>query len=677
MLCDADWTIPNDCRSFALVASKHLSPEDTELLPVFDGIFPIAGSQDAAISSMSKEMRKLSIQRLIVKLLTSADPETGSANGQPSGNGVDTPDRQSSLAKRTTMHLHHSNTMHHKGPAASGVTKGAMMRQSSFKKDAGAASDLQRGGVQKRLTIFGGGTAIVADQRPLLLLLDDMPLDGNEESVDIIQNLFKVKENILVIISSMEGEASFLTTFHARRFPLAPLTADDTQRLVTGNLRDGHFGQEWYEGSRFCRSFTNILHEIGQGVPALMERMCVLIKDRKMEITTNVDEMREKLSVADTLSKALCLGLIPLNPACLRIAQCASVLGRRFNVIDLRAIAAGISWTSTHDMNGDIASLIESEIFVTCQAADTAGVRDRGESTPDDAKPIASPRPPPQFLARKAAQGSFHEKQPGGKGLFESELRFKHPFVMAAVYDMINPLIKKQLHKRAALFILNAAATSNRHAIIAQHFSAAGEVELGVKHYELAGDAAMSICDFQESRICFTTLFEVSTGLEISDERSAYWAMQLGITEHDSGHFDEAIKNYSMALGLLQVNVPRHSGRLKWILVHLWRNFNYYADLLAAAKEKLAQANADEEDADKAYVQIPSANFIAATALTRMAQVSPFPVPALVLCCAESHFLAQSSRCFRRRYSHGMVKAGFRSCAIMSRYVEQGISALN
>ena len=216
----------------------------------------------------------------------------------------------------------------------------------------------------------GGGSSMgprVKDLSPLLLLLDDVSSSSFQGVMGIVQGLRQERHKFLVIMTATSVTASFeaaLRSCDAHELRLSPLEPSGTQQLVT-DLLSGYVESSWIQDGLCTSNFTDILHRIAQGVPALVTRLCTFIRSNRIELSLSPSKMTESLSDADTLMKALCQQMIPLKESTLLMAQCAAVLGGRIRVGDLRGMLD--TYESSRDcFELDLTQLIDENILQPC-----------------------------------------------------------------------------------------------------------------------------------------------------------------------------------------------------------------------------------------------------------------------------------------------------------------------
>jgi tetratricopeptide (TPR) repeat protein len=480
-------------------------------------------------------------------------------------------------------------------------------------------------------------TSVLSLAEPMLILIDDMPTAGADETIDILNGLIKSKSGLLVVISSLPAQSGsksnishLIDACGGLRMKLAGFVPAETHQFVLAAMAQGSAtaspdNDRSSLTTAITREQTNVLHELSRGIPVLLDRLCSIVIEKHISLLDEPARIKQMLSSSDTLSKALCHGLVPLESSSLKVAQCAAVCGKVFSVDALRAI--GEEFIDQYGLEDDLAQLIASNI-VTYTLSVSSSIRratsvsasnlqspsgqENGQdrsfpSSPRGSSPrlpsgqqsegpsqLSTPRSRP--VTRKGSLGRLdllvvpsivreessgladclgspqgasilhaaHQKLGSGGGSVET-LMFRHTFVRQALLEMLSEDTRRMLHRRAANYYL-----SSDNSIAAYHFRMAGEVSSAIQFFELAAERFMQLCQYASARQCYHNLIKLDSNTRTAEPaRKAWWYFQLAVAYQQSGFRIEARAQYLNSVRVFRHGIKLHPNALQllWALL--------------------------------------------------------------------------------------------------------------
>lgn len=141
-------------------------------------------------------------------------------------------------------------------------------------------------------------------------------------------------------------------------------------------------------------------------------------------------------------------------------------------------------------------------------------------------------------------------------GLFEAasgaDYRFSHPTVQETAYSSMLRRGRAQLHGRAAAAIEELAedGSTEHHAVLARHHSAAGHLADAVKYHRLAAIAAQRVFALQEALNQFDSALAAASMLDVESARVQLPELHLlrGRARGRHGDFDGGAEDFRQAL---------------------------------------------------------------------------------------------------------------------------------
>jgi hypothetical protein len=165
----------------------------------------------------------------------------------------------------------------------------------------------------------------------------------------------------------------------------------------------------------------------------------------------------------------------------------------------------------------------------------------------------------------------------------------------------VPPEAARQLHAQlAATLETRVANDPARHAQIAHHFTAAGDLAKALEHHEKAGDYAFDRAAFREAARHYHAVIGAAHALPdlAVHEQLARWLRRLASAEYGSGHITAAERAMEEALGRFGLGVP--NSPIAWsraLVAEILRNI-----LGRPAGKNLDRVNAEEAIAATSFL---------------------------------------------------------------------------
>ncbi|MBI3910826.1 MAG: AAA family ATPase, partial [Armatimonadetes bacterium] len=170
---------------------------------------------------------------------------------------------------------------------------------------------------------------------------------------------------------------------------------------------------------------------------------------------------------------------------------------------------------------------------------------------------------------------------------------FSHDLLRQVVYSQLSPVRRRVLHRHVAE-ALEAEHASNLEAIsgqLAAHYEHAGDGERAATYYEKAADAAQRVYANAEATGHLRRALKLLAPLTEPDQgaRSAALAERLGDLLHLSGQYAEAREAYQHGLELVASERRQERANLRRKIGNVWRDQYCYDEAFGAYAAALAE----------------------------------------------------------------------------------------
>lgn len=285
----------------------------------------------------------------------------------------------------------------------------------------------------------------IAQRKPWLIAVDDVQW-SDPESLELMQYLVPklIALRGVLLLANRAGDASdeatsFLGSLERAPgvtwVPVGPLPDDASRALIAASL---------HPGQRLSQRTVSNICERADGNALFIG------------VLTREALMPESPQGSATIERAVITKLQRLAAAELRVVECAAVLGRRFTLSDLEAIARRPA----------------EEVVAALRSARDAGIIDEGD---------------------------------GGDGSF----LFRHELIRAAVYASLLAEERRALHRRCAELIRDRPGADA--ALLARHWLRSGELQAAAHFAERAGDEAVLLNAHASARDRYLEAIETGT----------------------------------------------------------------------------------------------------------------------------------------------------------------------
>lgn len=146
-----------------------------------------------------------------------------------------------------------------------------------------------------------------------------------------------------------------------------------------------------------------------------------------------------------------------------------------------------------------------------------------------------------------------------------SRLRFVHHKIREVAYASLEPSRRRALHRAAAEWseAQDATEETRRFGWLAEQWTAADEPRRGQHYFERAGDHALRVGAYRQAAWMFERALSLETSATVREgpapaERRAHWNLGLGRARFGTGDLDGLEEHAMEALDLLGWKRPRH-----------------------------------------------------------------------------------------------------------------------
>jgi tetratricopeptide (TPR) repeat protein len=460
--------------------------------------------------------------------------------------------------------------------------------------------------------------------------------------LEILKEMFRELSHVVAVFS-VGPTAVVFTEFRifcaensVQTLHLKPFQPLETQQYASAHLPQSCVGDSHIDHELIDRSITDILHKISQGTPILLVRLCAVISQRHILLSPDEAEMQLLLCAPDMLPRFLCLGDIPLSAAARMLLHCACVFGRRFRPVAVHAVLAS-PMLDLATLYTEINKFVSRSVFAPCSALaakrlDGSAAKRADGSNGSKTRIIIAGTPP---------AGATPIETEADLDNVVDEYMFVHSFVRDAIYSMIPPIVRRQLHLVVAHHLVREAHESaDGHEpelrAIASHFRNGEDFPDAVKYFERAGDAAVAAGVYDEAVQCYMALNELCQAEEAANSaiafdrlwcwRLASWNLKLGIAYQGLGEWDQACDAFAMAIDTCGYSFyPRWMPTTPILLaLRLFRLRNVDRSIMKEQSEaagKTVPARKLALMAGKTFSDICNFGAIAAEAMTRLAEI--------------------------------------------------------
>jgi DNA-binding SARP family transcriptional activator len=377
----------------------------------------------------------------------------------------------------------------------------------------------------------------LAAERPLILILDDLQW-ADAATMQLL--------NFLTLQSTASGPADSPTVGSRQAAPLyIPLyRADEVHeshplRSLVASLSRGGTGEELrlqrlseaqvhqllvnMAGHEVRPVFSAEIYRQTEGNPFFIgEAIRTLILEGKIkrngdrwQATVDIEELGIPASVRLLIERRL----VHLSLACRASMALAAVLGRQFS----SALLSEASKLTEDLLAAQIDEAIQAQVLTPLGGSLTAGPLDSG---------------------REDAENALKRQE-------DSDLAFTHDKIREVLYQSLNPLRRRALHRQAALAIeaRYADVLHLYYSTLAYHYQMAEDGPQAVSYLLKATEVATSVYAFLNAASYLKTVLDLLTGEEERPRRAELLQRLSGILLY-TGRLDEAI-NAGQAAALL------------------------------------------------------------------------------------------------------------------------------
>ncbi len=377
----------------------------------------------------------------------------------------------------------------------------------------------------------------LAAERPLILILDDLQW-ADAATMQLL--------NFLTLQSTASGPADSSTVGSRQAAPLyIPLyRADEVHeghplRSLVASLSRSGMGEELrlqrlseaqvhqllvnMAGHEVRPVFSGEIYRQTEGNPFFIgEAIRTLILEGKIkrngdrwQATVSIEELGIPASVRLLIERRL----VHLSPECRASMALAAVLGRQFS----SALLSQASKLTEDLLAAHIDEAIQAQVLTPLGGSLTARPPDSG---------------------REDAENALKRQE-------DSDLAFTHDKIREVLYQSLNPLRRRALHRQAALAIeaRYADALQPYYSTLAYHYQMAEDAPQAVSYLLKATEVATSVYAFLNAASYLKTVLDLLTGEEERPRRAELLQRLSGILLY-TGRLDEAI-NAGQAAALL------------------------------------------------------------------------------------------------------------------------------
>jgi class 3 adenylate cyclase/tetratricopeptide (TPR) repeat protein len=215
-------------------------------------------------------------------------------------------------------------------------------------------------------------------------------------------------------------------------------------------------------------------------------------------------------------------------------------------------VRAGESWRFQHEVPFEVPETVERLILARIdrlpleaqRLVEAAAVLGRRFSVPllrEVAEGVPDPRPSlRELMKHDLVRESRHWPEP--------EYRFKHSLIQEAAYRAVLKRRRPELHGRAARAL--ERLLPDRHALLAQHWQAAGAPERAMEQHALAAEAALGVYALEDALEQISAALDLGSelGLGAEDQRIRSALRRRGVLKSQSGNRSDGMLDMDCAL---------------------------------------------------------------------------------------------------------------------------------
>ena len=349
--------------------------------------------------------------------------------------------------------------------------------------------------------IFEGIAGVLrrlADERPLVVSIDDLHW-ADPSSMQLAERLLPLVTDaaiLFVLAGRPEGEGPFeclRTTAQAQ----VPACTTEIALAALGSEADGKLIAGMVGGGALPRAVERRIRAQAEGNPLYLEQLVrSLIDARALVRETGGWRFDHDVTVEipDTLEKLVLSRIDRLDAPTHDVLAAASVLGRRFELPVLEALAG-----RNESLEAALEDLLGLELIVAVG-------------------PAAQP-----------------------------EYRFKHPLIRDAVYNSLLKQRRQELHRVAAETLASALPeeSAGRDGVLAHHRSAAGDHSEALDHHSRAAQAAMRVYATDEAAEHLSGALAAgeALGMGLEDEHIRRLALERAAMFAEIGRAAESVRD--------------------------------------------------------------------------------------------------------------------------------------
>jgi class 3 adenylate cyclase len=429
----------------------------------------------------------------------------------------------------------------------------------------------------------------LASARPLVLVVDDLHW-ADLASVELLLPLLRLagSDPILFLLGfrphfdeTSERVRRFALQHHAgdyHEIALAPLEANAARKLV----------EEIFRGGELARATRDLILARAQGNPFYVEEVVrSLIDQGAVEVTRaglRATERIRSVEIPGTIDEVLTSRIDRLAAPLRLVLQMAAVIGP---VFDERVLSHALGGA---EVEGELRKLVELE--------------------------LAAPRPA------------------------DGEYGFRHPLIQEVAYRATLEQRRREHHGRIgrAIEAVLAPSTPGYHAMLAYHYSLAGELERAEACLFDAGDEAARSAAPNEALHFFqeaSRVYLARHGEGGESRKKALLEKNVALAFFNRGQLQEGIEHFHAALAHLGVTTPRSTRRAA---LRFAANFGAVLASLYAPRRSERRPPASDVEREiidlmfkRAWAQTTASPtrflFDSMEAVRRVARVDPHSVP--------------------------------------------------